>query len=153
MHQKHLRILATEVFKNLTVNPEFVKPDFTTKGQTYCLRNGIVSKISSACTTRFNAIQACLLWNKLLLSVKQFQSLIEFKSKTKTLRKIDCYVNFFLHLSIYSTLNKDFTIVIDPQRTYYQMLAPNWWSILNSIASNFELHFHQVSSPTALHKK
>ena len=94
MHQKHLRILATEVFKNLTVNPEFVKPDFTTKGQTYCLRNGIVSKISSACTTRFNAIQACLLWNKLLLSVKQIQSLIEFKSKAKTFRKIECSANF-----------------------------------------------------------
>ena len=90
MHQKHLRILATEVFKNLTVNPEFVKSDFTTKGQTHCLRNGIVLKISSACTTRFSSIQACLLWNKLLLSAKQIQSLIEFKSKTKTLRKIDC---------------------------------------------------------------
>ena len=33
---------------------------------------------------------ACLLRNKVPLSFKQSQSLIEYKSKSKTFRKIDC---------------------------------------------------------------
>ena len=48
-------------------------------------------KIPSTHSKRYgtNSIvfRACLVWNKLPLSVKQSQSLIEFKSKIKALKK------------------------------------------------------------------
>ena len=73
--------MATEVFKSLAdINPDFKKSYFTIKDIPYCLRNEIFLKIPSA----------CLVWNELPLSVKQSQSLIEFKSKTKVLKKINC---------------------------------------------------------------
>ena len=95
IHQKQLRILATEVFKSLAdLNPDFMKSYFTIKEIPYCLRNGNFLKIPSARSTRYgtNSIlfRACLVWNKLPLSVKQSQSLIEFKSKIKVLKKINC---------------------------------------------------------------
>ena len=41
IHQKQLRILATEVFKSLAdINPDFMKSYFTIKEIAYCLRNG-----------------------------------------------------------------------------------------------------------------
>ena len=95
IHQKQLRILATEVFKSLAdLNPDFMKSYFTIKEIPYCLRNGNFLKIPSARSTRYgtNSIlfRACLVWNKLPLSVKQSQSLIEFKSKIKVFKKINC---------------------------------------------------------------
>ena len=60
----------------------------------YCLRNGSFLKKPSACSTRYgtNSIlfQACLEWNKLPFSVKQSQSLIEFKFKIKVFLKTNC---------------------------------------------------------------
>ena len=92
IHQKQLRILATEVFKSLAdINPDFMKSYFTIKEIPYCLRNGIFFKIPSTRSKRYgtNSIvfRACFVWNKLPLSVKQSQSLIEFKSKIKALKK------------------------------------------------------------------
>ena len=77
IHQKQLRILATEVFKSLAdLNPDFMKSYFT-KEIPYCLRNGNFLKIPSARSTHdgTNSIlfRACLVWNKLPLSVKQSQ--------------------------------------------------------------------------------
>ena len=92
IHQNQLRILATEVFKSLAdLNPNFIKSYFTIKEIPYCLRNGNVLKIPSACSTRYgtNSIlfRAYLVWNKLPLSAKQSQTLIEIKSKIKVLKK------------------------------------------------------------------
>ena len=88
IHQKQLRILASEVFKSLAdLNPDFMKSYFTVKEIHYCLRNGNLLKIPLAHSTRYetNSIlfRPCLMWNKLLLSVKQSQPLIEFKSRIK----------------------------------------------------------------------
>ena len=95
IHQKQLRILATEFFKSLAdLNPDFMKSYFTTKEIPYCLLNGNFLKIPSVRSTRYgtNSIlfRAYLVWNKLPLSVKQSQSLNEFKSKIKVLKKINC---------------------------------------------------------------
>ena len=71
-----------------------MKSYFTIKEMPYCLRNGNFLKIPSTRSKRYgtNSIlfRACLVWNKLPLSVKQSQSLIEFKSKIKVLKKINC---------------------------------------------------------------
>ena len=85
------------------INPDFMKSFFTIKEIPYCLRNGSVLKKPSARSTwyRKNSIlfRACLVSNKLPLSVKQSQSLIEFKSNIKTLRKIGC---FFAKFAVYN---------------------------------------------------
>ena len=57
-HQKHLHILATEVFfQSLTdVNPDFWKLYFTATETPNRLQNGIFWKISSALFTRYQQI-------------------------------------------------------------------------------------------------
>ena len=78
IHQKQLCILTTEVFKSLAdINPDFMKSYFTIKEIAYCLRNGNFLKIPSTRSNRYgtNSIlfRACLVCNKLPLSVKQSQ--------------------------------------------------------------------------------
>ena len=95
IHQKHLRQLATEIYKSLTdLSPEFIKPFFTVKELPYNLRNGHILNLPSARTTYYgtNSIlfRACQVWNNLPLSIKQSQSLLEFKPNIKTLRRIEC---------------------------------------------------------------
>ena len=95
IHQKQLRTLATEIYKSLTdVNPDFMKSYFPIKEIPYSLRNGSVLKIPPTRSTYYgtNSIhfRACLLWNKLPNTLKESQSLPEFKYKTKTMGKIDC---------------------------------------------------------------
>ena len=95
-----MRILATEVFKSLAgIIPDFMKLYFTIKEIPYRLRNGNFLKIPSARSRRYgkNSILfgACLGWNKLPLSVKQSQSLIQFKSKVTVLNKINCSSKIF----------------------------------------------------------
>ena len=92
IHQKQVRILATGVFESLThLNPDFMKSYFTIKEILYCLQNGNFLKIPSARSTCYGTysilFRACLVWNKLQLSVKPSQSLIEFKSKIKVYKK------------------------------------------------------------------
>ena len=92
IHQKQLRTLATEIYKSLTdVNPDFMKSYFPIKEIPYSLRNGSVLKIPPTRSTYYgtNSIhfRACLLWNKLPTSLKESQSLPEFKYKIN--RKID----------------------------------------------------------------
>ena len=92
IHQNQLRLLATEVFKSLAdINPDFMKSYFTIKEIAYCLQNGNFLKIPPAHSTRYEAnsvlFRACLGCNQQLLSVKQSQSLIEFKSKIKVKEK------------------------------------------------------------------
>ena len=95
IHQKHLRALATEIYKSLAdINPDFMKPYLIIKEMPYNLRNGCTLKLLSANSTYYgiNSVlfRACLMWNRLPVSVKQSQSLLEFKSKIKTLRNIVC---------------------------------------------------------------
>ena len=89
IHQKQLRILATDVFKSLgDINSDFMKSYFTIKEIPYSL---LLLKIPSTrfkhCGTNSIVFRACLVWNKLPLSVKQSQSLTKFKSKIKALKK------------------------------------------------------------------
>ena len=96
IHQKQLRQLTNEIYKSLTdLSPEFIKPFFTVKELPYNLRNGHILNLSSAQTTYYdtNSIlssRACQVWNNLPLSIKQSQSLLEFKTNIKTLRNIEC---------------------------------------------------------------
>ena len=64
------------------------------KGMPYNWRTGCVLKLPLANSTYYgiNSVLfgACLLWNQLPFYVKQSQSLLEFKSKMKTLRNIVC---------------------------------------------------------------
>ena len=95
IHQKQLRQLTTEIYKSLTdLSPEFIKPFFTVKELPYNLRNGHILNLPSARTTYYgtNSIlfRACQVWNNLPLSIKQSQSLLEFKTNIKTLRNIEC---------------------------------------------------------------
>ena len=95
IHQKHLRALATEIYKSLAdINPDFMKPYFKIKEMPYDLKNGNALKLLSENSTyyRINSVlfRTCLLWNRLPLLLKQSQSLLEFKSKMKTLRDIVC---------------------------------------------------------------
>ena len=72
----------------------FLKNYFSIKEIPYSLRNGSVLKIPSTRSTYYgtNSIhfRACLLWNKLPNTLKESQSLPEFKYKIKTIGKIDC---------------------------------------------------------------
>ena len=95
IHEKHLRALATEIYKYLAdINPNFMKPYFKIKEMPYDLKNGNALKLLSANSKyyRINSVlfRTCLLWNRLPLFLKQSQSLPEFKSKIKTLRNIVC---------------------------------------------------------------
>ena len=95
IYQKYLRPLATEIYKSLVdIDPDFMRPYFKTKQMPRNLRNGHALKLPSTNSTYYgiNSVlfRACLLWNQLPLSIKQSQSLLEFKSKMKTLRNIVC---------------------------------------------------------------
>ena len=95
IHQKQLRQLTTEIYKSLTdLSPEFIKPFFTVKELPYNLRNGHILNIPSAQATYYGSdsmlSRACQVWNNLPLSIKQSQSLLEFKTNIKILRNIEC---------------------------------------------------------------
>ena len=95
IHQKELRQLTTEIYKSLTdLSPEFIKLSFTVKELLNNLRNGHILNLPSARTTYYgtNSIlfKVCQVWNNLPLSMKQSQSLLEFKTNIKTLRNIEC---------------------------------------------------------------
>ena len=68
-----------------------MKSYFTIKEIAYCLQNGNFLKILPAHSTRYEAnsvlFRVCLVCNQQLLSVKQSQSLIEFKSRIKVKKK------------------------------------------------------------------
>ena len=80
IHQKHLRALATEIYQSLAdMNPDFMKPYFIIKEMPYNLRNGCALKLPSTYSTYYgiNSVlfRACLMWNRLPVSVKQSQSI------------------------------------------------------------------------------
>ena len=75
IHQKHLRALATEIYKSLAdIKQDLMKPFFIIKEMPYNLRNGCTLKLLSANSTNYGTnsvlFRACLLWNRLPLSIK-----------------------------------------------------------------------------------
>jgi len=95
IHQKHLRQLATEVYKSLNnLNPGFMRPFFTLKDTPYNLRNKHILNLPSAHTTYYDInlvlFRACLMWNSLPNFLKQSSSLNDFKTNIKTIRNIEC---------------------------------------------------------------
>ena len=94
IHQKQLRQLTTEIYENLTdLSPEFIKPLFTVKEIPHNFRNVHILSLPSARTTYYDTdsilFRACQVWNNLPPSIKQSQSLLEFKTNRKTLKNIE----------------------------------------------------------------
>ena len=92
-HPKHLKHLAVEVYKSLTnSNPEFIWPFFKNKSIPYNLRNGNICILPPARSSHYgiNSVQfrGSLLWNNLLISVKERVSVKEFKQKLNHVQKI-----------------------------------------------------------------
>ena len=96
IHQKHLRILALEVFKSIThVNPEFMWSYFNENTIPYNLRNGNrllllppAKSVKSGITSLI--FRGSLLWNNLPLNLKTCQTINEFKLELKRLGRIPC---------------------------------------------------------------
>ena len=90
IHEKPLRQLTTEIYKSLTeLSSEFIKRIFAVKELPYNLRNGHMARTTYYGTNSI-LFRACQVWNNLPLSIKQSQSLLEFKTNIKTLRNIEC---------------------------------------------------------------
>ena len=105
IHQKQLRQLTTDIYKSLTdLSPEFIRPFFTAKELPRNLRNGHILNLPSARSTYYgtNSIpfRACQVWNNLPRSIKQSQSLLEFKTNIKTLRNIKCLMRYVKYCKI-----------------------------------------------------
>ena len=88
IHQKHMRYLAIEVYKSLTMlNPGFMW-NFSER------RRGDLLLLPPAKSTRLGvnslAFRESLLWNNLPPQVKESQTLEEFKNRMKNLRSIHC---------------------------------------------------------------
>ena len=95
IHEKHLRYLAIEVYKSLTLlNPGFMWNFFERNHIPYNLRRGDILFLPPAKSTRYGvnslAFRGSLLWNNLPHQVKESQTLEEFKNRIKNLRSIHC---------------------------------------------------------------
>ena len=95
IHQRHLQYLALEVFKSLMhLNPEFMWSYFNENPIPYDLRKGIKVFLPPVKSFRFglNSIQfrGSSLWNNLPSSIKNSQTINEFKVKLKNLVNIHC---------------------------------------------------------------
>ena len=93
IHQKHLRILALEVYKSIMhFNPEFMWHCFNTNPIPYNLKKGSRLLIPPAKSVNFgtNSItfRGSLLWNNLPLRLKNCQRIDDFKFELKNLGKI-----------------------------------------------------------------
>ena len=90
IHQKHLRYLAIEVYKSLTMlNSGFMWNFFERNQIPYILRRGDLLLLSPAKSTCYGvnslAFWGNLLWNNILPQVKESQTLEEFKNRIKNL--------------------------------------------------------------------
>ena len=95
IHQRHLRYLAIEVFKSIMhLNPQFMWSYFEEKPMPYNLRDGSKLVLPKTKSSRFgiNSLQfrGSFLWNNLPVSLKNCQSLNEFKRELKNLGNIHC---------------------------------------------------------------
>ena len=95
IHQRHLRFFVAEIFKSISqVSPEFMWSFFKPKKLSYDLRKGPILNLPRTQSTYFgtNAIhfRGSLIWNNLSANVKSSNSVLEFKTKIKSLGNIDC---------------------------------------------------------------
>ena len=95
IHQRHLQYLALEVFKSLMhLNPEFMWSYFNEKPITYDLRKGTKVFLPPVKSFRLglNSVhfRGSILWNNLPSSIKNSQTINEFKVKLKYLGNIHC---------------------------------------------------------------
>ena len=95
IHQKHLRILALEVYKSIMhFNPEFMWHCFNTNPIPYNLGKGSRLLIPPAKSVNFGTnlitFRGSLLWNNLYLRLKNCQTIDDFKFELKNLGKIHC---------------------------------------------------------------
>ena len=95
IHERHLQYLALEGFKSLMhLNPEFMWSYFDKNPIPSDLRKGIKVFLPPVKSFRFglNSIhyRGSILWNKLPSSIKNSQTINEFKVKLKNLGNIHC---------------------------------------------------------------
>ena len=95
IHQRHLQYLALEVFKSLMhLNPEFMWSYFNEKPITYDIRKGTKVFLPPVKSFRLglNSVhfRGSILWNNLPSSIKNSQTIYEFKVKLKNLGNIHC---------------------------------------------------------------
>ena len=95
IHQRHLQYLALAVLKSLMhLNPEFMWSYFNENPIPYDLRKGIKVFLPPVKSFRFglNSIhfRGSILWNNLPSSIKNSQTINEFKVKLKNLGNIHC---------------------------------------------------------------
>ena len=95
IHQKHLRYLAIEVCKSLTMlSPGFMWNFFERNHIPYNLRRGNLLLLLSAKSARYGvnslAFHGSLLWNNLPPYIKESQTLEEFKNRIKNFRSVHC---------------------------------------------------------------
>jgi len=95
IHQRHLRLLAIEVFKSIMhLNPQFMWSYFEEKTIPYSLRNGSKLTLPKTKSSRFGInslrFRGSLLWNNLPMTLKNCQDLNEFKQELKNLGNIHC---------------------------------------------------------------
>ena len=95
VHQKHLRILALEVFKSIAhVKPEFMWSYFNENTMPYNLRNGNRLLLPPAKFVKFGInsliFRGRLLWNNLTLNLKSCQTIDEFRLALNRLGRIHC---------------------------------------------------------------
>ena len=95
IYQKHLRYLAIEVYKSVTMlNPGFTWNIFERNHIPYNLRRGDLLLLPPAKSTRYGvnslAFRGSLLRNNLPPQVKESHTLEEFKNRIKNLRSIYC---------------------------------------------------------------
>ena len=97
-HQKHLRYLTVEVYKTISeINPSFMWPYFRNNPIPYDLRKGSKVFLPPTRSPRYGInsllFQGSLLWNNLPSSVKNSETLNDFKLKLKNVGKIHCTCN------------------------------------------------------------
>ena len=95
IHQRRLRYLAIEVFKSIMhLNPQFMWSSFEEKPISFNLRDGSKLVLPKTKSSRFGIdslrFRGSLLQNNLHASVKNCQSLNEFKLELKNLGNIHC---------------------------------------------------------------
>ena len=91
IHQQNLQLLMTDIFKTKNnLNPIFMKNIYATKNNYYSLRNHLpLSKVrATKYGTENNQLRGCSLWSSLPNSLKDSDSLQEFKRRINSGREV-----------------------------------------------------------------
>ena len=95
VHQRNLQLLMIEIFKTKSnLNPTFMKDIFVVKNSYYSLRNPNHFQLPNVRTTIYGIeniqFRGCSLWSSLPNSMKNSESLQEFKRRIKHWDEISC---------------------------------------------------------------